>query len=185
VDDALFMGLGQPLGNLLGDIQSLVHGHGAIAKQGRQIITLDQLHDQNRALRRRFEAEDGGDVGMVQRREKPGLAFEARHAVRIGGERPWQALDRHLAIKLGVRRLPHHPHAALADLCDEPVVQQILTRPDSQACPSEPVDSRSERRTGKPEPPAVPSMFGVLRPATPSEENVVGSVRPDPYGGQK
>ena len=38
--------------------------------------------------RRDFEAVDGGDVRMVQRREQPSLALEARDAVRIVATTP-------------------------------------------------------------------------------------------------
>jgi hypothetical protein len=56
------------------------------------------------------------DVGMVQRRQDPGFAVEARQAVGVSGEFGRQDFDRDLAPEPGVARAMHDPHAALANL---------------------------------------------------------------------
>ena len=48
----------------------------------RQILALDQFHDEGRHAPALFQAVDGGDVRMVQRREHFGFALEPRQPIR-------------------------------------------------------------------------------------------------------
>ena len=66
-----------------------------------------------------FEAVDGGDVRMVQRRERLRFALEPREAIGIAGERVRQDLDRDVAIQLRVARAVDLAHAAFADRRDD------------------------------------------------------------------
>ena len=62
-----------------------------------------------------LEAVDRADVGMVQRREHPRLALEAREPIRVARERARQDLDRDVAPELRVARAVHLAHAARAE----------------------------------------------------------------------
>jgi hypothetical protein len=63
-----------------------------------------------------FQAVDGGDVRMVQRRQRPGFTLETRQPVGIVRDRVGEDLDRDLAAEVGIGRAPHLAHAAGADL---------------------------------------------------------------------
>jgi len=71
-----------------------------------------------------MEAVDGGNIGVVQRREELCLAFKASQAIRVIGERLWEHFDRHLAIEGSVGGRPHDAHPALAELVNEPVMEK-------------------------------------------------------------
>ena len=55
------------------------------------------------------------NVGMVQRGQDFCLTLEAGEPVGIAGKSVWQHLDRHLPIKVCIRRLIDLAHAPLAD----------------------------------------------------------------------
>ena len=57
----------------------------------------------------------GGDVGMVQRGERKGFAFEAREALRVGGELVGQDFDGDVTAEANVARQPDAAHAAIAE----------------------------------------------------------------------
>ena len=115
VDDAVLVRRLERLGNLPGDRQRLVEGHGAARDPRAQILALHQLHHQRPAARRVLDAVDLGDVRMVQRRERPRLALEPHQPVGVGGERVGQDLERHVASELGVAGAIDLPHAAGAE----------------------------------------------------------------------
>jgi hypothetical protein len=58
---------------------------------------------------------NGGDVRMVERRERTRLALEARDTVRSGRHQVGQNLNRDVAPKIGVMRTIHFAHAARAE----------------------------------------------------------------------
>ena len=62
-------------------------------------LAFDQLQDQTAHAVCLFDAVDGADVRVVQRREHPRLTLEARAPFRIRRERRRQDLDRDLASK--------------------------------------------------------------------------------------
>ncbi len=82
----------------------------------REVLALDQFHHEGMHARRLLETVDGGDVRVVQGREGPRFALEARQAFGVGGKRIGQNLDRDLAAERGVGAAPHLPHAAFTDL---------------------------------------------------------------------
>ena len=68
-----------------------------------QILALDKLHDERADITRLLEPVDDRDVGVVQRGQGLGFALEPREAIRVGGERLGEDLDRDVAIEPGVR----------------------------------------------------------------------------------
>ena len=75
----------------------------------------DELQDQRAHASSFFEAIDGGDVGMVQRRQDLGFALEARQAIGIVGPQIGQDFQRHLAMELAVPRPIDLAHPAGAE----------------------------------------------------------------------
>ena len=62
---------------------------------------------------------DLANVRMIQRRNRPGLLLEAADAIRVGGKRLGEDLDRHVTTKTRVARTIHFAHAAGADQRDD------------------------------------------------------------------
>ena len=57
---------------------------------------------------------DHGDIEMVQRRQYPGLAAEARKSFRISGQRVREHFDGCLTIELSIASAIHLAHATRA-----------------------------------------------------------------------
>jgi hypothetical protein len=75
-----------------------------------------------------FDRIDGDDVGVVEGRDRLHLALEAGEAVRILGEGGRQGLERDLAMQALVLGEEDDPHAALAQLLEDPIVREPACR---------------------------------------------------------
>ena len=53
----------------------------------RQIVTLDQLHDEGRDAIRLFQPVDAADVWVIERRERSRFSLESSEPLRISEER--------------------------------------------------------------------------------------------------
>ncbi len=119
MDDAFFVGGFQARGDLAGDGESLFERQGTL-----EVGAFDQFHHQ-RAL---LDAVDGGDIGMIQRRQHLRFAFEARHVLGVAGQRRWQHFDGDVAIQLAVAGAVDFAHAAGAEGRDDFVGAELVTR---------------------------------------------------------
>jgi len=81
----------------------------------REIVALDEFHDERGGARTFFKPVDGGDVRMIERGEHFRFALKAREPIGISRERGWQDLNRDLTFQLGVRRPIHLTHPAFAE----------------------------------------------------------------------
>ena len=115
VDDALFVCRLERVGNLPCDRERLVERNRAAGDSLREVLALDQLHDQRRGVTRLLEAVDLRDVRVVQRGERLRLALEPREALRIGREQVWQNFDCDLALQSCVPRAIDLTHPTRAD----------------------------------------------------------------------
>jgi hypothetical protein len=70
------------LGNLLCNGQSLVEGDRAARDALRQILALDQFHDEGQSAAGLLDGMDRGNVGMVERRQR--LGPRSKRARRSG-----------------------------------------------------------------------------------------------------
>jgi len=74
-----------------------------------------------------FQPMDGGDIGMIQRRQHARFPLETGQSFRIVDERGGKNLNRHIAPKLRVVRLVHLTHAACANLRDDLIRAELCT----------------------------------------------------------
>jgi len=78
-------------------------------------VALHQLQHQETRPAGLFEAVDAGDVRMVERRQRAGLALESGEPVGIRCELGRQRLDGHVASQPGVAGAVDFAHSALAE----------------------------------------------------------------------
>jgi hypothetical protein len=119
VDDALLVGRGQGIGQGNGDLEDLLEGHAACGDRLRERFTLHQLHGEKASSFILFYRIDVNDVGMVEGRQRPGLAIEPGQSLRIGGELGRQHFECHLAVEGRVLGAVDLSHPAFAELGGE------------------------------------------------------------------
>ena len=115
MDDAALVRGVQGLRDLTRDRERVSERQRTLRDPFRQRLALDELEHQCGAAIDVLEAVDRADVGMIQRRQHPRFALEAREAFRIAREEPWQDLDRDLATELLVMGAIDLAHAASAE----------------------------------------------------------------------
>jgi hypothetical protein len=124
------VGTADSVGERDSDLQQPTQREPALEHELRQGPSVDELHRDEVHRARRGVCFVYGmqrhDVGMVQGRDRPRFALEACPTLRIGRHRLGKNLQRDVAVELRVLGLPHDTHAALADLLDQAVVQQLL-----------------------------------------------------------
>ena len=95
MNDSFLMCGFQRVGNLPRDDDGVVLKEATGAcNQLRQRLTLDQFEDQEADAVGVLNPVDGANVRMIQRRQHPRLALEAREPIGIGRKCFWQHLDR-------------------------------------------------------------------------------------------
>ncbi len=82
MDDALLVRGFERFGNLLGNRKCFIERNGTACDALREIVTLDEFHDERVNATGPLEPVDGGDVGMIQRREGLGFPLESVRGVR-------------------------------------------------------------------------------------------------------
>ena len=85
-----------------------------------------QLHGEETAAVRLLHREDGDDVGVVEGRQRLGLALETGHALRVVGKFGRQHLERHLPSQGRVASAVHDSHSTDPDLLQDLVVGEDL-----------------------------------------------------------
>jgi hypothetical protein len=144
VDDVLLMRRFERVRDLLRDRQRLVDRDRAARDSRRQVVALDQFHDQGGEVWGLLEAVDRPDVRMVEGRERFGFTLKARKAIRIAGHRCRQHLDRRRPLQIAVDRAIDLAHSAFAELGDDGI------RPDCLADHHRPASASARPRRSSP-----------------------------------
>src|SRR5439155_19662786 len=97
MNDPLLVCRFQRVGNLSRDGETLVEWNRTACDALREILTLDQLHDERGDAIRFFESMDAADVRMIQRRERLRVTLKPREAIRSNGERVGKHFQRNVA----------------------------------------------------------------------------------------
>src|SRR5207244_12260931 len=101
------------------DWQRIEDRDGTTRDDLRQVVALDQLHDQGTEAAGFLQSVNMRDVRMIERGQRLGFAREPREAIRIVRERVGQNFQRDIAIELGIAGSPHLPHPAFANRGDD------------------------------------------------------------------
>ena len=130
-DPLLMRGL-KRVRDLRRDRQGVIKPDRATRDALRQVLALDEFHDQRTNTIGFFETVDRGDVRMVQRRERLRFAREPGEPVGIVRKRVRKDFECDIAIQLGVAGAVHPAHAPFADLYGDFVVAETSTGGESQ-----------------------------------------------------
>ena len=90
-------------------------------------LALHQLHHQEVAAVDLFDPVQGGDVGMVQRRERLRLALEPQRPLAIGHEGFEHQLEGHVAFEPSVARPVDFTHAPGTEQIDDFIRTKLCT----------------------------------------------------------
>ncbi len=110
------------LADLRAHARGLARGQGTgLADDRREVLALDQLHHDVRPGVVLAEVVNGDDVGVAQRRGRPGLVTEPGQEVGVAPELGAQQLDGNVALELRVARAIDAGHAALSEKLQQTV----------------------------------------------------------------
>ena len=115
MDDAELVRRLERFGELPGNLERLGDRDRSLGDALLEGRSLDELHDDRARAAALFEAVDVRDERMIQRREHPRLALEARQAIGIVDDRLGQDLDGDVAVEPGVARAIDLAHPTGAD----------------------------------------------------------------------
>jgi hypothetical protein len=127
MDDAALVRAFEREGDLPGDSEDVVDRHGAAVDEARERTSVDQFHDDRSSVAGRLEAIHLRDVGMVQRRQRLGFAFEAAQAIGIPRDGFGQDLNRDVPVEDRVASPIDLAHTTLTEFAGE------FVRPEASA----------------------------------------------------
>ncbi len=114
MDYAGFMGGLKGFGYLSGESDCFIDWNRSLSNDFVETVSLDQFHHQNMCSIDMFEPEEGGNIGVIERREDLGFSFEPGVTVGIVRKVLRQDLERNFTAELLIGRSPHLSHAAFA-----------------------------------------------------------------------
>jgi hypothetical protein len=109
----------QGVAELLNDRQRLRGRQRAALQEVTQVLAVDVFHGERVEPIAVAEIVDRDDVRMIEPGQGLGFAGEARREGSIAGHLRRQDFDSYQTIQLGLPRLVHRSHAALAEQCQE------------------------------------------------------------------
>ena len=122
--DSLLVRGAERAGDLAREVQSLGDGERCRAEPEIQGLALDELEHEKPHAVLLVETVDRGDVGMVDRRQRPSLPRETGQVLGVPRQGVGEDLDRHLAFELAVPRPIDLAHPARAERRDDLVGAQ-------------------------------------------------------------
>ncbi len=134
MDDALFVRRFERVGDLRGDRQRVAEGHRSAGNDRREVVAVHQLHDQ----RHRFDAVNGRDVGMIERRQHLRLARETRQSIGVVGKQRGQHFEGDVSIECGIACAIHLAHTSLSEQAEDLVRAKTIAGLKTHLCGDEP-----------------------------------------------
>ena len=125
VDDPLLVRGLQRLGDLAREFECHVERQRSAGKTIGQGRAVDHFHHNGVPAACDFEAVDGGDVRMVQRREQPRLALQPRDPIRIVRQRRRQNLDGDFTMQPRVERTIDLAHATGVQRSEDAICSEL------------------------------------------------------------
>jgi hypothetical protein len=120
--DAHAVGVTEPQQRLAEQRDGLLAGNGAAPlNHAGEGLALDKLHHHPRRAALHQKRVERGQVHVVQAGLGARLGAKTLFQFRIPGELGRQRLEGDHAVERNVDGLVHHPHAALAELVDNPI----------------------------------------------------------------
>ena len=147
MDDTFVVGARQAPRDLTAELGRLPRSDRTLVEPFAERLALEQLRDDERGAVHGPEVVDLEDVRVRERRDRLGLALEPREVHRVVRHLARKDLDGDLAVELGIDRPPDLSHAALTDLLDDAVVQQLPSGLERHEPP--PPNSRHFRPHGR------------------------------------
>ena len=135
MDDALAMRPVERVGDLGGDLQRLVERKRSLHEPRGQRLALEMRHDQVVRAIDVADVVDAADVRMIERGNRPRLAFETCTQIGIAGDFSWQDLDGDCAIEARVAGFVDLAHAARAERAEDFVRTESGAGGKCHACP--------------------------------------------------
>jgi hypothetical protein len=119
MDDALFVCRLEGVGDLRRNRQRLVEGERPALDPLREVLAVDEFHDERRRRRLLLEAVNLGDMRMVERGERFRFALEPHQPIGVAGNRFGKDLESDFAIEDRIADAIHLAHAAGANQRDD------------------------------------------------------------------
>src|SRR5438094_5579454 len=121
-DPALVRGI-ERVGKLSRDRERLLQRNRTAHDPLREILTIDELHDDARrtapvpdvGLVQPFDPVHVRDIRMIQRSQHDGFALEAGETIGIASDRVWQYLDGDVAMQSRITGAVHLAHTSCTD----------------------------------------------------------------------
>ena len=132
MDDALLVRRFERLGDLPCDGECFVEGARTLCDALREVLALDEFHDEGRDPSGFLDRVDRRDVRMIQRGERLRLALKSGQAIRVRGEGVRQHFDRDLATEARIGGAVDRTHPALANLRGDLVDAETRARSEGQ-----------------------------------------------------
>ena len=126
MDDPLPVGRFERLHDLDRDPQRLLDGDGPLPDLRPQCLAVDVLHDDEVAALGLGDLVDMADVGVVERRRRPGLADETLVRLFVPLHFGRKELQCDAAVERCVLGQEYLAHAAPADLLEDAVTAKVL-----------------------------------------------------------
>ena len=101
----------------------------------RKILTLDHFQDEEAFAVHMFETVNSRDMGVVERREYMGLAFETGQPLGVVSQRIGEKFEGHVAAQARVVGTENLAHSTLSDLLYNSVMCQLLVGHDVAILP--------------------------------------------------
>ena len=126
MDDPLVVRSAQRRGNLPTNQNGVANRQRSVRQRRLQRFSLDELQHQKPHAIGLFEAVDGSDVRVVERRQQLGFAVEAGHSLGVLGKVLGKDLDGDIPIKVLIAGSIHVAHSARAKRFDDHVMTEGL-----------------------------------------------------------